>query len=79
MAKEKLKRKLAESGNTTQYSLTTDIRTSFANDAYISLTVHFIDECWELRSYMLATYPLTIAYLLLFMTKTPVSSMQGVF
>ena len=57
VAKEKLKRILAESGKTTQYSLTTDIWTSFANDAYISLTVHFIDECWELRSYTLTTYP----------------------
>ena len=54
MAKEKLKRILTESS--TQYSLTTDIWTSFANDAYISLTVYFIDECWELRSYTLATY-----------------------
>ena len=54
-AKEKLKRVINESS--AQYSLTTDIWTSFANDAYISLTVHFIDECWELRSYTLATYP----------------------
>ena len=42
MAKEKLMRILAE--NTTKYSLTTDIWTSFANDAYISSTVHFIDD-----------------------------------
>ena len=54
MAKEKLKRILAE--NKTKYSLTTDIWTSFANDAYISLTIHFIDECWEMKSYTLATY-----------------------
>ena len=44
MAKEKLKRILAD--NKTKYSLTTDIWTSFANDAYISLTTHFIDDCW---------------------------------
>ena len=55
MAKEK-QRILVESENTAQYSLTTDIWTSFANDAYISLTFHFIHECWELRSYTLATY-----------------------
>ena len=54
MAKEKLKRVLAE--NTTKYSMTTDIWTSFANEAYISLTVHFIDDCWEMKSYTLATY-----------------------
>jgi len=42
MTKEKLKRILFEGENTTQYSLTTDIWTSFANDAYISLTVHFM-------------------------------------
>ena len=54
MAKEKLKRILAD--NKTKYSLTTDIWTSFANDAYISLTTHFIDDCWQMRSYTLATY-----------------------
>ena len=54
MVKEKLKRVLAE--NTTKYSMTTDIWTSFANEAYISLTVHFIDDCWEMKSYTLATY-----------------------
>jgi len=43
MAKGKLKRILVESENITKYSKTTDIWTSFANDAYISLT---IDECW---------------------------------
>ena len=47
-------RKYAE--NTTKYSMTTDIWTSFANEAYISLTVHFIDDCWEMKSYTLATY-----------------------
>ena len=48
IAKEKLKRILAE--NLTKHSLTTDIWTSFANDAFISLTVHFIDNCWKMRS-----------------------------
>jgi len=32
----------------------TDIWISFANDEYISLTVHFIDECWD---YTFANYP----------------------
>ena len=54
VAKEKLKRGLAE--NTTKYSMTTDIWTSFANEAYISLTVHFIDDCWEMKSYTLANH-----------------------
>jgi len=56
MAKEKLKRILVESENAAQYSLTADIWTSFTNDAYISLTVHFINECWELRSYTPVSY-----------------------
>ena len=54
IAKEKLKRIFAE--NTTKFFLTTNIWTSFANDAYISLTVHFIDDCWKMRSYTMATY-----------------------
>ena len=54
MVKEKLKRLLAE--NTLKYSMTTDIWTSFANKAYISLTVHFIGECWEMKSYTLIGY-----------------------
>ena len=52
--KEELKQILAE--NKTKFSLTTDIWISFANDAYISLTRHFIDKCWEMKSYTLATY-----------------------
>ena len=56
IAKEKLKRILAENSIKTKYSLTTDIWTSFANDAYISLMVHYIDDCWKMRSYTMATY-----------------------
>ena len=56
IAKKKLKRILAENSIKTKYSLTTDIWTSFANDAYISLTVHYIDDCWKMRSYTMATY-----------------------
>ena len=54
MAKEKLKRILAD--NKTKYSLTIDIWTSFANVAYIPLTTYFIDDCWLMRCYTLATY-----------------------
>ena len=54
IAKEKLKRILAE--NTPKYSLTTGIWTIFASDAYISLTVHFADDCWKMKSYIMATY-----------------------
>jgi len=35
----------------------TDIWTSFSNDAYIFLTLHFTDNSLELKSYKLATYP----------------------
>ena len=45
------------SANESKYGITTDIWTSFSNDAYISLTLHFIDDSWELKSYTLATYP----------------------
>ena len=54
-AKEKLGEIL--SANESKYGITTDIWTSFSNDAYISLTLHFIDNSWELKSYTLATYP----------------------
>ena len=56
IAKEKVKRILAKNSIKTKYSLTTDIWTSFVNDAYISLTVHYIDDCWKMRSYTMATY-----------------------
>ena len=36
--------------------MTTDTWTSFTNEAYISLTVHFTDDCWEMKSYTRATY-----------------------
>ena len=40
-----------------KYGITTDIWTSFSNNAYTSLTLHFIDNSWELISYALAIYP----------------------
>ena len=54
-AKERLEGMLAT--NESKYALTTDIWTSLSNDAYISLTAHFIDNSWEMKSYTLATYP----------------------
>ena len=54
VAKERLKKILAE--NNTKHSLITVIWTSFANDTYISLTTHFIDDCWQMKSYTLAMY-----------------------
>ena len=54
VAKEKLERIL--SANESKYAITTDIWTSVSNDAYISLTLHFIDNSWELKSYTLVTY-----------------------
>ena len=29
---------------------------------YVSLTLYFIDNCWELKSYTLATYPFPEQY-----------------
>ena len=55
VAKSKLQGIL--STNESKYAIITDIWTSFSNDAYISLTLHFIDNSWELKSYTLATYP----------------------
>ena len=54
-AKERLEEIL--STNESKYALTTDIWTSLSNDACISLTVHFVDNSWEMKSYTLATYP----------------------
>ena len=48
---EKLKSMLSNIGSV---SLTTDIWTSDANDAYITITIHFI-ALWEMKSFVLAT------------------------
>ena len=37
--------------------ITTDIWTSCVNDAYISVTAHFITDSWRLVSCILGTYP----------------------
>ncbi|KAJ8867100.1 hypothetical protein PR048_032962 [Dryococelus australis] len=34
-------------------SLTSDLWTSRANDSYISLTCHYLDECFNMTSYVL--------------------------
>lgn len=36
-------------------SLTTDIYTSDANDAYITITAHFLSASWEMKSFVLGT------------------------
>ena len=36
-------------------AVTTDIWTSCANDAYLSLTMHFVDSSWDMISCILAT------------------------
>ena len=38
-------------------AVTTDIWTSRANDAYLSLTMHFVDSSWDMISCILATAP----------------------
>ena len=38
-------------------AVTTDIWTSCANDAYLSLTMHFVDSSWDTISCILATAP----------------------
>ena len=38
-------------------AVTTDIWTSRANDAYLSLTMHFVDSSWDMVSCVLATAP----------------------
>jgi len=42
---------------TNDVSLTTDIWTSIATDAYIDVTAHFIDESFNMYTYMLAVKP----------------------
>ena len=41
----------------TYFTATTDLWTSSARHPYLSFTVHFIDDNWELRSYCLDTVP----------------------
>ena len=50
--KEKLSKQLQSTSN---ISLTTDIWTSHSNDAYISLSVHFLTLTWELKCFVLGT------------------------
>ena len=53
--KEEMTRKLQQE---TFVSLTGNIWTSIAIDAYLTLTVHFISDAWEMRSVVLGTKPL---------------------
>ena len=54
-AKVALKQKLKEDASS--LAITSDIWTSCANDAYISLTAHFISADWQMVSCVLATSP----------------------
>ena len=56
LGKRLLKEKL-QTDASAGLALTTDIWSSCANDAYISLTAHFIDEGWNSVSCLLATSP----------------------
>ena len=40
------------------FAATTDLWTSIANHPYLSCTIHYINEMWELKSYCLDTVPL---------------------
>ena len=53
-AKECLKMKLQDAKSLV---MTTDIWTSCANDAYFSVTAHFITDGWKMVSCVLGTYP----------------------
>ena len=40
-------------------SITADIWTSIATESYLSVTLHYIDNNWEMKSFSLGTFPLT--------------------
>ena len=40
------------------FAATTDLSTSTANHSYLSCTIHFINEMWEVKSYCLDTVSL---------------------
>lgn len=44
--------------NIKYFAATMDLWTSTANHPYLSCTIHYIDEMWELKSYCLDTIPL---------------------
>ena len=46
----------------THFAITTDGWTSRANDSYVALTVHYIDEEWSLQSHLLETHQLAEAH-----------------
>ena len=52
-AKKKLVDFLAEVDSS--LALTTDIWTSMSNDAYITVTAHWISSEWEIKCFVLAT------------------------
>ena len=40
-------------------SITADIWTSIATESYLSVTLYYIDNNWEMKSFALGTFPLT--------------------
>lgn len=50
--------KLALSSSSTMVCLTTDAWTNVATEAYLGITCHFINDDWELISYIFTTMPL---------------------
>jgi len=45
-----------------KFSLTTDGWTSWANHSYITHTVHYIDEAWNLQAHLLDTAEMSVEH-----------------
>ena len=58
-AKEKLKQQLEEAESC---AITTDFWRSSSAQSYITVTCHFIDKLWELHSFVLCTYQVTMSH-----------------
>ena len=54
--KEEVARRLQQ---TTSVSLTGDLWTSIATDTYLTLTIHYVSDAWEMCSIVLDTEPPT--------------------
>lgn len=55
---EVMERVKAKMGEAKYFSATTDLWTSCTNHPYLSYTIHFIDNSWQLQSFCLDTIPL---------------------
>ena len=60
MYSEMVKRVKTDISNIKYFAATTDLLTSTANYPYLSCTIHYINEAWELKSYCLDTVPLFV-------------------